>query len=127
MRYRRFDQKSADCAYRIKFGWLKQCVYCGDPATTQDHVMPISITARTEFWRPAVRAELAGGLWLVPCCNECNVLAGATPFRSILAKRAFVKAAIKKKYAKYSRGVLWEEDELAELGHTLRTKVLHDL
>lgn len=89
--------------------------------------MPISIVARLEFWRSQVREQIKGGLWLIPSCHECNNLAGAIPFVSILEKRQFIKKRIKQKYRKYLKRVMWDDDELVELGKNLQSAVLRGL
>lgn len=64
---------------------------------------------------------------MVPCCNECNCLAGNTPFVSILEKRKFIQQKLADKYKSQSRRVIWDDDELDEFGYSLGTSVRHYL
>jgi 5-methylcytosine-specific restriction endonuclease McrA len=111
-------------AYVKKFRWLNCCVYCGGPHQAWDHVMPASLTAGVEFWRPGVRQSYRQGLNLVPCCHECNSLAGDSPFISITAKRKYIKRLLAKRYSKHSQTVIWDREELIGLGRTLKTHII---
>lgn len=42
----------------------RKCVYCGQPATTVDHLRPVSIGGTDEFEN------------LAPCCTTCNTRKG---------------------------------------------------
>ena len=113
--------------YTKKFKWLKTCVYCGEPAQCLDHVFPLSLSAKLDMHRSVVQCELRGGLYRVPSCNECNGLAGDEPFTSILGKRRFIQARLREKYRGSTKRVLWDYDELMELGPTLRSKIVSDM
>jgi len=64
------------------------CVYCGEPATTKDHILALS-----KF--TLVYPE---GLYIVPCCFQCNAFAGGRLFHNIREKQEFIKARIRKRY-----------------------------
>jgi uncharacterized NAD-dependent epimerase/dehydratase family protein len=66
------------------------------PATTRDHVFPLSRAAGLETWRPSVRNALGQGLNVVPSCSQCNVLALIHPFVSMRHKRDFIQEKLKK-------------------------------
>ncbi len=92
-------------------GWMfdkSVCFYCGEHATQKEHVVPQSTLYPT---------------WIVPSCVECNVLAGAKPFVSVLDKMHWLKDRRARRYAKLLKMPEWTEDEIAELGHALRSKV----
>lgn len=69
----------------------KVCVYCGDPANSRDHVIPLS----------------KGGNSLpeniVPCCRLCNSLARDNAFPGIEEKRRFILEAKQRYIANYRR------------------------
>jgi 5-methylcytosine-specific restriction endonuclease McrA len=48
------------------------CHYCGEPATTRDHVVPVSKGGR------------AGNGNIVPACNRCNQLKGSMDYREFM-------------------------------------------
>jgi hypothetical protein len=64
------------------------------------------------------------GLTKVPCCQECNVLAGDKVFFWIREKRAYIQKALKERYRKKLRFVVWDEEDLEELGPGLASFVL---
>lgn len=63
-------------------------------------------------------------LYTVPCCKECNSIAGKKVFESIKDKRAFVQNKLKQKYKKWLKHPVWEADELDALGPVLKQSVL---
>lgn len=95
------------------------CTYCGDPADTRDHVPPISRVSDYEAF--GLRREV---YIKVPCCRECNSLAGDTLQDNILERAEFIKGKLARKYLHRVSLVEWDEDELDELGPILRTKVV---
>lgn len=113
--------------YRVKFRWFRQCVYCGRPATQRDHVLPVTVAASLSLHRPGVRKELGQGLSTVPACGECNRFASNKPFRWIREKRAYIQSRLKDKYAEKVRATLWDDEELEELGPSLRSLILSNL
>lgn len=120
MRYRvarkRWDQavwfeigKTAFCA--------TPCTYCGQPATETDHVFPRAVAAWRTDCTDASR-------WIVPCCGECNLIAGDRVFGGITEKRAFIHARIAEENAKLLEAPTWTKDEIDSLGPTLRSYIL---
>lgn len=92
----------------------KQCVYCGTLATTEDHFQPRSyVTALLGLVK-------LGGLFTVPACRECNLLAGAKVFCSIGAKRRYVQSRLRVRYKHELSIPNWSEQELEELCPNLR-------
>lgn len=85
------------------------CVYCGESATDKEHVIP-----------------RASGLptWVVPACSECNTIACASVHDGLLAKKRHIQSRLRKRHARSLRVPYWDEDELAELGDSLRGAVL---
>lgn len=126
---RKFAIKQFDCFYRKKFRWSKTCVYCGQPATDQDHVYPISLLSMLNFEYKQAKSIIPFGLYIVPACRECNSLAASQAFFSVLSKRDFIKSKLRLKYHKIITTVMWDEEEIAELGRNLQAdvrKMLHN-
>lgn len=85
-----------------------QCVYCGEPAGTREHFPP-QVTGNEGY--------------ILPCCAECNSLAGtAYPF-NFWRRANFVKSQIRKKYAKALRVPDWDEHELSQVGVRMRREI----
>lgn len=99
------------------------CVYCGAPATTEDHFVPLSVAAAMV----EVGQFPNGALVIVPACMECNSLAGAKVFRSIGSKRRYIHERIEVKHWEALAMPEWNEQELAEIGATMREYVLAGL
>lgn len=94
------------------------CVYCGARATTKDHFVPVSVVASLLSARVSV-----SGKFLIPCCGECNSVAGDRIFQSIGAKRRYIQGRFKHKYAKLLDMPSWSEEELSELWYVLRKSI----
>lgn len=117
-------EKLAGAFYKRKFRWANFCIYCGEPATCEDHVFPISLAVNLECWRPNVKQFLKQGLNIFPACDECNHLAGNKPFRLIREKRQFIQKKLRKKYFRNSKQVVWDDEELQELKGNLKRYVI---
>lgn len=76
---------------RYQGNWAK-CFYCLRPRTSEDHVLPTSIARALPFinWP----AEI---LLIVPCCTECNSIAGARVFTTIEAKVDYIRGRLRYK------------------------------
>jgi hypothetical protein len=102
--------------------WLSPCVYCGMTATARDHFVPRS-------WRRMMDGAVwRVGVWLdapdtVPVCAECNLTAGAVPFDTVAEKRRYIQECYRRKYGRLLARSFWSDQELDELGHTLRSTV----
>lgn len=85
-----------------------RCVYCGETATTDDHFPPASFSNEG---------------FILPCCSECNSLAGILWPCDFERRAEAVKQGLRRKYRKYLQTPDWAPDEIAELGHNLRGTV----
>lgn len=88
-------------------GLLFTCFYCGEPASTKDHMPPLSrfhdYYAIYDQHRPLQ----------VPCCNECNILLGATLQPNIYKRVEELKIKLTTRYKKIIRYMdIWDEDSL---------------
>jgi hypothetical protein len=95
------------------------CVYCGVPATSADHFVPLSVI-------DALSDVIADrkGLVLVPCCGQCNSIAGARMFNTIGAKRRYIQDRLRYKYRRHLECPRWSTEEVEELGWSLKTAIL---
>lgn len=100
---------------------VEPCFYCGLPADTQDHVIPQSKLGDLEAL--GIKTMWSQRTWDVPACLECNSALGDRLFRNINERKRWVKNWLRRRYAKYLKMPQWTEDELRELGYSLRQNV----
>lgn len=81
------------------------CIYCGMVANSREHFPPASLTMR--------------GL-LLPCCTECNALAGTDHPVDFALRSRMVKNKLMYRYRKALRVPVWKSEELDEMGRTLK-------
>jgi hypothetical protein len=95
---------------------IRNCVYCGVAHDIQrDHVIP------TSYLRQKRRYE---GDWLVPACGECNRTLGAELIFNVPDRAFWVLQAYKRKYQKLLRAIPWDDEELEDIGPSLRSSIL---
>jgi len=94
------------------------CVYCGIPADTVDHFVPISVVGMLgEVF------GIVGRQFLVPACRECNSLAGGKCFKTIGGKRRYIQGRIRARNRSILAMPHWTENQISELGYNLAEKV----
>jgi len=86
-----------------------RCRYCGDNAETVDHVIPVAF----------VPIHTAANL--VAACGRCNRKASDMVFLSLNEKREFI---LENSRSRTKKIPIWLLRDVAELGHTLKTKIL---
>lgn len=99
------------------------CTYCGEFATTLDHVMPVSAAAKLYDVIMADRVRYRYGLKLVPCCGDCNHRLGGRFFTCISDKRLGLAKLLWKKHRRLLGTYDWQEDELARMGRMLHSYI----
>lgn len=88
------------------------CMYCGQTATSWDHVVPVAASVRLE------------GLMLkVPACQPCNSTLQDNLYTTLQDRRTHVLVYLKRKM-KGLRVAEWTAEELAALKSTLRSTVI---
>lgn len=88
---------------RLRGDW---CIYCGEPAQTDEHFPPKSYTMR--------------GV-IIPACRECNLFAG-TAYCADFAERArHVHTKLRKKYGRLLAVPEWSQEEIAETGPGIKS------
>ena len=100
-----------------------RCSYCGQPSDTIDHVFPRSVLRNLDTTNAKLMKGLRDILIKVPCCQECNMLAGYEVFSSFLSKRSYVRARLRKRYKKVLKTPEWDEEELKDLSVHLRSHI----
>lgn len=90
-----------------------RCFYCGELATSRDHIYPHS--ARTSIGK-----NVFEGQETVNACTECNTaLSDKFPF-SIENRVAYLEQWLIDRYDLHETLPEWFDDEIFELGETLR-------
>lgn len=101
---------------------MSLCVYCGDPATTIDHVIPVNFASkvRRKKGRPHKRRDL--GVPQVPACLDCNAILTDRFLLTVEARREFIATYLSNQL-RSNRLTQWTEDELQDLGPALQASV----
>ena len=107
------------------WGTQNVCYYCGQRADSVDHVIPKSMLRQLAALGDAqiTKTVLRKRALKVWACRECNCLASDSFQDSLVERRNFVKAKLRKRYRKILAIPKWEESELEELGYVLRQHV----
>lgn len=85
-----------------------QCVYCGDNANSEEHFPPKS------FCRIGV---------LLPCCKECNSLAGTMHPQNFERRIEYVKNRLRKRHRSKMNVGYFTVDEIEEFNGNLKRSV----
>lgn len=93
-----------------------KCTYCGGNPECREHVIPVSYMSIFRSYDPEKN-------WIVPACNECNSLAGASVVFSIPEKAKLVLGKFKKRYSKFINQPEWTQEELNEVSYSIREMV----
>jgi hypothetical protein len=117
-----FEERIEDWTSRGEHDWMVQgeCAYCGERATLKDHVIPRA------YLSPQSSRKRNGSSdpgFKVDCCSHCNAILGDRIFHSLVERKAFVYKRLKVKLRGHSSRVVWDEEEMAELGPNLRSSV----
>jgi hypothetical protein len=95
------------------------CCYCGDPATHDEHVFPVS--ALDKLLSVGGCEILLDVLRIVPACADCNLLAGDKVFYAFEDKCRFIKGRLLARYRKALAAPHWTPEEIAHLEGRLHT------
>ena len=98
---------------------MNDCIYCGAYADSIDHIVSCSYTGHASRKRKSGKVD--NGYERVPACRECNNFLYNFLIFDIEERREYVQQRLKERYGSY---VHWTEEELAELGPTLRSAVI---
>lgn len=105
---------------------LSPCYYCGQIATSIDHVIPHSIRQRLS---EGIENPITALTITVPSCRECNSTLGARVYGNgtLKDRKEACKVHIRKKYKNFLKIPIWTENEIKELGPELEMYVRHGL
>jgi hypothetical protein len=91
-----------------------ECVYCGEPATDRDHVVPHSLINNRDAKRTYDGCEV------VPACRDCNGALHDRPIVTIAERANWLLTRLRKKLSKMP---VWSEVAINELGRTMQSFV----
>jgi hypothetical protein len=91
-----------------------ECVYCGEPATERDHVIPHSLMHSQDVKRTFENTEV------VPACRDCNGALRDRPIVTVAERADWLLTRLRKKLTKMPS---WSEVEIKQLGRTLQNFV----
>jgi hypothetical protein len=106
---------SDSCRVRACRSRALECWYCGDVATSRDHVIPHAATGLNNR-----RYE---GVELIECCANCNSILGANLFNTLAERVEFLAKRFCAKHKLNRPHIEWSEDDLNELTGNLRQYV----
>ena len=119
-RQRKIDQSIYESLY-VSYGRVyDDCVYCGLPATSMDHVPPI--TNCSSFSKKALDYN---NFFKVPSCTQCNSTLNDRVLYSILERLDFVKKYLRKKYKNLLHLPAWEEEDYEDMNPTFAKIIKH--
>lgn len=95
----------------------RECQYCGQVATTIDHWVPRSVAYALKD------VGTLTNMIRVPACSECNGLARAVLFRTMGAKRRFIQAKLRRRYARLLTMPAWSESDKSEMEYAMREMI----
>ena len=90
---------------------LPVCVYCGDPSTDRDHLIPCSWSGHRSY---------ANQDQLVKACKWCNNLLGDVPIFSVQGRAHYLIARYEVKFRKVLNRPFHFEDEIVETSNNIR-------
>ncbi len=99
----------------FRFGHRGICVYCGDPADTIDHVIPLAWSlGRKKSKRTPVGP-------VCPACRDCNSHLASRYFDCFWDRCRWNRDRIEKR----ALPILWFNHQIQELDYTMRSFVAH--
>jgi hypothetical protein len=105
---------------------MPNCTYCGAwDGDNRDHVVPVSYNQNV--YRKKGGRKNVSYKNTVPCCKECNVLLGDRLYFSIPSRAAYLLGTYERRYKKLLKQPDWSEEEIEELGPSMRTSVIQSM
>lgn len=89
----------------------KNCFYCGQAATTRDHIEPVSVRSGGRFFE---------GLEYIRACRECNTWLGNKLFETVSCRVGYIASKLYKKYRLHVPKAQWETEELEGMGPNMQ-------
>lgn len=97
------------------------CAYCGDSSVAWDHAPAISQVDNLDI---KILTEAGGTFTLYPVCRQCNDFLQNSAEHTLLERLAILDKKYARKVNNYPE---WSEEDLGELGSTLRSFILIEI
>lgn len=121
---RKSAEKLAHHLYRYETPYGEGvCVYCGETATTLDHVPPLSYAASIMDILPNLPKRPRFTIW--PACRDCNCRLSGFLLSGLRERRREIRARLSRKYRRLLGEYDWSDEELARFGRNLRSAIEH--
>ena len=101
------------------------CYYCGDSADTLDHTIPVSFYS-TIPTRSGIKSKYSDPVPVVDCCLECNTTLHNKLVTDVRDRADLIQERYAKKYKKVLSLPRWNEEDIDELGKSLRSVIVRD-
>ena len=104
----------------------ERCYYCGELATSVDHVIPRvmidRLKATEDRWIKKVLYD-KHKIKVVQSCHECNCVLGSKYFETLEKRKNYIKQRLRQRYKKILNIPNWEDWELAEMGPIMQIHI----
>lgn len=91
----------------FKFGSMATCCYCGDPATSLDHIIPVAIQTINRGNRRLIK-DHGPVVW---SCADCNNHLSSRRFNSFTDRCRWASERLNSK----AKPIIWSNDEISKL------------
>ena len=103
-------------SYKNEYPNGDDCAYCGDNASTIDHIPSLQIVHLLVCSGEGDKYKRV----IVPCCSDCNTRLGSVFAFTIRRRKNILLTRLRKKYKNILRKVQWDDEDKEELGCNLR-------
>ena len=101
------------------------CYYCGSSnPDTLDHTIPVSYYSSEPVRRK--RSSYIDPVPVVDACGECNRTLHNKLIMDVRGRASYLKEKYLKKYGRLLKSPDWDEEDLEDLGWSLRSTVEND-
>jgi hypothetical protein len=122
--------RRAALGFAEQYPFIEPCYYCGLPATTVDHVIPVSMLADLSTLGDDEAFEALTSRFrkhLVPACRECNSILGNKYVDSLAKRREYVKKRLRTRYDRFLETPDWNDSELSQVSDMLQGYIVHSI
>tara|TARA_R100000008_G_C3499301_1_gene122835 strand:- start:42 stop:458 length:417 start_codon:yes stop_codon:yes gene_type:complete len=102
------------------------CYYCGEKSDTLDHTIPVSFYS-TRPTRKGMKSKYKDPVPVVDCCGECNATLNNKLIIDVRERADYLKEKYIKKYKRILNSPIWDEDDIENMGKTLRACIRRDM
>lgn len=102
------------------------CYYCGEPADSIDHVVPLSLIRQLEDDPEALERVIGKGrIREVDACRDCNHRLSSEYDINLKDRKERLRDRLRSRYLRLLAMPEWTDDDLGELNGWLQGSVIH--